>query len=231
MTRSTASEPQPIDGLAAAVDRLLREEGATLLQLALEDSGRSIESIRPTQVRHVRGKNATIVFSVEIEETDGSVRRRRFGVEIGTGYREGCVQIDLDGLAASVWEYPNDPDLPGLRMMLDGRIAVDLLGQLGVKVDKARTRARSYRPGRRSTVEITAGDVQVFAKNQPAQNDRRNPEATSGPTGPRSHSALAWLDRGVGNRRPGGASGRFTQGTASPRSASGHQRKWDHDVR
>jgi aminoglycoside phosphotransferase len=61
------------------------------------------------------------------------------------------------------WIHPRDPFLPGLGVVLDSDGRAKLLRQIGL-TGASSAKVRSYRPGRRAVVEVTAADRRLFAK-------------------------------------------------------------------
>lgn len=76
----------------------------------------------------------------------------------------GAVEMEGPSGRATAWVVPNDPMLPGLRPALDPSAVNGVLRNLGSSAEVDRIRLRSYRPGRRGVVEVTAGSVSFYLK-------------------------------------------------------------------
>ena len=88
-------ESWPIDDLPQLVDRLLQGEAAWLVTNALQPTGRTLQSVRPVQVRHVADETATLILMAQIRNVDGSTQQSRIGVEIGRKWRDNTVHLQM----------------------------------------------------------------------------------------------------------------------------------------
>ena len=82
----------------------------------------------------------------------------------GDGVPDGGLRLTSDAGEVALWRFPDDPALPGLRVVLEADSLEALLGELGIDDGLPTVRVRAYQPGRRAVVEIRTPTQRLFAK-------------------------------------------------------------------
>lgn len=138
-------------------------EGVPWPVLALyESAGSVVEDVALVQVSWRPGRSVLVRYRVRASV--GSLAGENQVVVTVGDVPEGSVEIEGLGGRVGAWIVPDDPLLPGLRSALDKPTVTRLLESLGSSDEVKRMRLRSYRPGRRGVIEVSAGSTTVFLK-------------------------------------------------------------------
>jgi hypothetical protein len=155
-------------GKVLSSDRL---EGADSLVVAgapwpvsalYEMTGTPVESVTPIQVSWRPGQSVLVRYRVRA--STGPLAGEKQVVAIVGDIPKGAIEVEGPTGRAGTWVVPDDPMLPGLRSALHVATVTRLLRSLGSFDDVGRVRLRSYRPGRRGVVEVSAGINTVYLK-------------------------------------------------------------------
>ena len=161
-----------------ATEILLSREAERVLSAAMEVADLRLVDIRPAQARYQPRKSTTVSYrSVVPSEGNATL------VAHGGSVIPGAVVVEDGDVRISVWRFPNDPVLVGLRHAVDADLSADLLRGFGFDQPIRRLRTRSYRPMRRAVIEVVTNDRRLFLKVvRPAKlaGLRRRHEAVAG---------------------------------------------------
>lgn len=157
----------PADGGLAL---LTSSEAAGLLASVVAEHGWTMLDWRPEHVDHDPGRSTTATYAVDVRT---STRERT--VLIGLTVRaQGPSKRDAkgatfvrDGVRATAWIYPDDPELAGLPAITYPSRVAEVLAKnhLGeVRADDVELRMISYRPRRRAVVRVAVGERIWYAK-------------------------------------------------------------------
>ncbi len=154
----------PPDPDLPALHTLLGPDAEGLMSAVVAAGDGRLRSLETTQVRYVPGKSVTVQYRAGVLGHDDQSEVHTYVASSGIEVPEGTAVFEADGMRLSVWRFPDDPFLPGLRTAVDARRVVGLLGQVGVRSGTPRIRTRAYRGGRRAVVEVAMGSNRVFVK-------------------------------------------------------------------
>ena len=143
---------------------LLGEPAVDLLATAVGNgAGGELRRVVPRQATYHPGRSLTVRYDAHVAWPGGRSTNESL-VAVGGEVPQGALTL-YDGTdTVGVWRVPHDPLLPGLAAALDPVRIREMLADLGADVPKVSLRFRSYRPGRRAVVELTAPDVHLFLK-------------------------------------------------------------------
>lgn len=162
---SISARLHPTDDALPVFSHLLHERIPGPVAAVYDAAGTTIEDISRIQVSWSPGQNATLRY--RIGGNGGELAGHRDLVATVGSIPEGAaVAAGPDG-DVGLWVVPNDPSLPGLSSALHRPTVARLLSDLGSTEEVAGTRLRSYRPGRRAVVEVSAGGSSIFLKVVP----------------------------------------------------------------
>lgn len=159
------ARPDLADEALPGFATLLEEPVPAPVEAVYEAAGSTIDDISRIQVTWWPGRYA--VARYRIEGSGGDLAGRRDLVATVGSIPDGAAVVTGPDAEVGVWVVPNDPSLPGLASALDAPTVDRLLSDLGADGRVAHTRLRSYRPGRRAVVEISAGNTSIFLKVVP----------------------------------------------------------------
>ena len=111
------------------------------------------ERIRVRQFSHNLGRSAIVTYEVEWHPDD-YLPSQQFAAVVE---RAGPVEV---------FQFPNDPRLPGLREVSDPESALELLNRhvLAVRARAARVQLVRYRPASRAVLRHSAGRIHLFVR-------------------------------------------------------------------
>ena len=120
-------------------------------------------SLGAVQVKYIPGRSALVQYEADIDR--GGVRSSEtLVVSAGIEGHDQLPRLEVDGHTVSVWRYPDDPYLPGLKAATNRQRVAKLLGDLGSLQPTAQLRRRSYRPSRRAVIEAITPTTRLFIK-------------------------------------------------------------------
>jgi hypothetical protein len=189
MTQARARLAALSDEKLPALPAMLGPDAFALLQTAIGPAGGRLVAARPQQVHWRPGHSLTVVYATRVAWPGRSAGCEPLVATTGSDLPDGAALLacaDQADQQVAVWSVLNDPGLPGLALALDPGRARRLLDELDVPPGAVATRLRSYRPGRRAVVELTAGRRRLFVKVVP----------------PREAPYLQALHRGLSERLP-----------------------------
>lgn len=166
----SSARPHPTDDALPVFSHLLHERIPGPVAAVYDTADTTIEDISRIQVSWSPAQSAT--FRYRIEGSGGELAGRRDLVATVGSIPEGAAVLTGPDGDVGLWVVPNDPLLPGLPSALHSPTVARLLSDLGSTEEVAGTRLRSYRPGRRAVVEVSAGDASVFLKVVPPSEVR-----------------------------------------------------------
>lgn len=167
---SNSARPHPTDDALPVFSHLLHERTPGPVVAVYDAADTAIENISRIQVSWSPGQNATIRY--RITGNGGELAGRRDLVATVGSIPEGAAVVAGSDGDVGLWVVPNDPLLPGLPSALHSPTVGRLLSDLGSTEEVAGTRLRSYRPGRRAVVEVSAGGASIFLKVVPPPEAR-----------------------------------------------------------
>ena len=107
----------------------------------MAEVGGRIESARPRFVNYRPGSRIAVRYSARVAWADGSVTDEVVGArQRGEG-------------EMTVWRWPDDPDLPGIRAATDPAYVRSLLDEIGAPAGPVTLTRKSYWPGRRAVIQ------------------------------------------------------------------------------
>lgn len=143
---------------------LLGAQAVDILDAALSSAGGATEEVHATQVRYLPSRSVMVQYSAEVSWKPGRSGNETMVAASGLRVPDGPALVEADGIAVSVWRYPDDPFLPGLPASTDPARVGRFMEQLGVHADAVQLKRRAYRPGRRAVIEATTAGVRAFLK-------------------------------------------------------------------
>lgn len=143
---------------------LLGRGARGLLAAAMGAAGGEVRSATPRQTSYEPGRSLTVRYDAAVRWPSGKVVDEMLVASTRTALHAGALVLDDGDHQVAVWRVPHDPGLPGLAAALDPDRARRLLGDLGAPVASAVPRLRSYRPGRRAVVEVSAPGARLYLK-------------------------------------------------------------------
>jgi len=165
-----SARPHPADAALPVFSYLLHEEPPGPVAAVYEAADTTIENISRIQVSWLPGQNATLRY--RIDGHGGDLAGRRDLVATVGSIPEGAAVVAGPDGDVGLWVVPNDPLLPGLSSALHRPTVGKLLSDFGSAEEVASTQLRSYRPGRRAVVEVSAGGASIFLKVVPPSQAR-----------------------------------------------------------
>lgn len=162
---SNSARPHPTDDALPVFSHLLHDQVPGPVAAVYDAAGTTIEDISRVQVSWSPGQNATLRY--RIDGNGGELAGRRDLVAMVGSIPVGAAVVAGPAGDVGLWVVPNDPLLPGLPSALHRPTVARLLSDLGSTEEVAGTRLRSYRPGRRAVVEVSAGSSSIFLKVVP----------------------------------------------------------------
>lgn len=131
----------PPDAALPSAAALLGPRPGELLEPAVAGAGGRIESARPRFVNYRPRSRIAVRYSARVAWPDGSVTDE---VVAARQRRDGEL---------TVWRWPDDPDLPGIRAATDPAYVRGLLDEIGAPAGAVTLTRRSYWPGRRAVIQ------------------------------------------------------------------------------
>ncbi|HEY7825014.1 MAG TPA: aminoglycoside phosphotransferase family protein, partial [Acidimicrobiia bacterium] len=165
-----SARPHPTDDALPVFAHLLHERTPGPVVAVYDAAGTTIEDISRIQVSWLPGQNAILRY--RIDGSGGELAGRRDLVATVGSIPEGAAVVAGPDGDVGLWVVPNDPLLPGLPSALHRPTVARLLSDLGSTAEVAGIRLRSYRPGRRAVVEVSAGGTSIFLKVVPPAEAR-----------------------------------------------------------
>jgi aminoglycoside phosphotransferase (APT) family kinase protein len=157
----------PIPSASVDPSRPETARAGYVLSIVAERLGRSLSgwhstATEPTDAGYLYG------YDLELSAADGGVEHRLVFVEDADhpGDDRELLRIPANGLdaAVSVWLYPNDPDLPALRSLIDPSSTRAALARMGIETEATATEVVSYRPNRRAVVRVDTPTGRLYLK-------------------------------------------------------------------
>lgn len=151
---------------------LCGDEAGALLAAAVGGAGGEVLSWTRTSVHHRPGSTTTASYRASVRWGDQVVAETLVasaGDGVVTTAAPGVVVLG-DGVdQVSLWRYPADPALPGLRLAADPAGMAGLLSDLGVPGFSPAdgppvVRLRTYRPCRRAVLQVSGPAGEVFVR-------------------------------------------------------------------
>ena len=149
---------------------LLGPDATNIVGAVVERAGGTILDITPRQVNHQPGRSTTVQYRAQVRWDDGSVTAATYVATKGHRLPEGTTIVEptsRPGDRVAVWDWRDDPALPGLGPALDVGSVATLLTDLGYPTaaqDQISLVTRAYRPGRRAVIQVVAADRSVYLK-------------------------------------------------------------------
>lgn len=165
-----SARPHPTDDALPVFSHLLHERTPGPVAAVYDAADTTIEDISRIEVSWSPGQNATLRY--RIEGSGGELAGPRDLVATVGSIPDGAAVVAGPDGDVGLWVVPNDPKLPGLASALHRSTVAKLLSDLGSTEEVAGTRLRSYRPGRRAVVEVSAGGASIFLKVVPPSEAR-----------------------------------------------------------
>lgn len=163
-TSATRAAPPVLDDPAVPGDVLLGDGAHGLLAAAVGAAGGELRTATPRQTSYQPGGAITVRFDATVRWPDGRVVPEMLVAAAGANLPEAALVLEDGDHRVAVWRVPHDPHLPGLAPAMDPALVRDLLADLGAPVPSTTPRLRSYRPGRRAVVEVSAPGTRLFIK-------------------------------------------------------------------
>ena len=165
-TDAPPARPLAVDPHLPLVATLLSAEADELLGAALAPSDGRLLAARPIDIAWWPGRSITVAYAVDVAWSSGLESVETLVAKVGDTIPEDALVLAGELGDVALWRAPHDPALPGLAPALDPEVLAALLADLGAPVDPSglSTRIRSYRPGRRAVVEVTAPTARLFLK-------------------------------------------------------------------
>lgn len=155
--------PPPDPGVPA-LEVLLGPDAPKVLSAVLSPVGGAVEDARPSQVRYLPGRSVTVQYRVAIRHGDGAVDKGMMVASSGLPTPEGTTVLESGDIRIAVWQFPNDPYLPGLVPASDPPRTAELLTRLGIPTDSVKIRTRAYRAGRRAVLQAGSEAGNIYIK-------------------------------------------------------------------
>ena len=144
----TSRRPDVHDAQVPALALLVNDRPDAVLRSILRELGVEVRSARIAQVRYLPGRNVTVNYEAKVSAAGAEVEAATYVVAARSDVPGDVVHMEAGGVEISVWRYPHDPFLPGLRAATDPTAAKALLEGFGVDGESARARRRAYRHAR-----------------------------------------------------------------------------------
>lgn len=156
--------PHIDDPQVPALNPLLGPSAVDVINAALVPAGGLAESARPVQVRYVPSKSVIVQYAVTVTWEQAGTTDETVVAASGLRVPEGPAVLQADTYKASVWRYPDDPFLPGLRIAADPSAVEGFMRQFGANPESVQLSRRAYRASRRAVIEATGTDARTFLK-------------------------------------------------------------------
>ncbi|HSM01248.1 MAG TPA: phosphotransferase [Acidimicrobiia bacterium] len=121
----------------------------------------TISDLRLVGVAYRPGSHITTRYDVTLA---GAPDRVSITAMHGESLPDGGLRLASGIHEVALWRFPDDPGLPGLKVVLEAEGLERILGELGIGVGPASIRLRAYQPGRRAVVEVRTSNHRLFAK-------------------------------------------------------------------
>jgi hypothetical protein len=154
----------PPDPDVPALEVLLGPDAPEVLNTVLSPNGSAVDEARPSQVRYLPGKSVTVQYQVTFRDADGTMTKGMMVAASGMPTPETTTTIESGDIRIAVWQFPDDPFLPGLAPASDPPRTADLLTRLGIPTDSVRIRTRAYRAGRRAVLQAGSDAGTIYIK-------------------------------------------------------------------
>ena len=155
---TTRTPLPPPDQTLPELGVLLGADAPVVLETAL---GIQLESVRATHVRYEPGRSVTATFK---GITAGAASPVTLAAHAGKGLPTGTAIVGDGDSRIAVWQFPDDPRLPGLPHAIRPELLRNLLSEVGADHRITRVRTRSYRARRRAVIEVTTERHRLFVK-------------------------------------------------------------------
>ena len=109
------------------------------------------------------GESLTVSYECLTSDKHGNQQQRLLVARAGGKLPAASVVLSDGSSEVAVWEYPEDPYLPGLATVFDDRLTPALI-EMGIPHPAERVGVRSYLPGRRAVIEVSSGGRRIFIK-------------------------------------------------------------------
>lgn len=141
-----------------------------LLQAAVRSAAGELVSLRPRQVDHRphrpgRVASTTVAYAARVRWPDGEKLETLVASTATVPTSDGVLLVSDGSTTFSIWRRRDDPELPGLRTALQSSALLALLAEHGIRsTARVRLKVKTYRPRRRSVIEVTCGPRRLFLK-------------------------------------------------------------------
>lgn len=147
--------------MSHALELLLGPEAACVLGTAVSEYDARLTGLRVADVHVAPTGGVRVRFNGDVQRADGSARTEVLVAATGDHIPAGAAVVSGEYRGApvevGVWRWLQDPALPGLANACQPRWLATALTDLGVSVTTMpRVTVRSYRPGQRAVLEVTA---------------------------------------------------------------------------
>lgn len=127
----------------------------------VREYGADLSALRAADVHVAPAGGVRVRYTGDVHRADGSRRTEVLVAATGDHIPQGAAVVSGEyrdvPTEVGVWRWPQDPSLPGLSSACDPRWLATTLAGIGVTVTTMpRVAVRSYRPGQRAVLEITA---------------------------------------------------------------------------
>jgi hypothetical protein len=151
-----AANPVPRDDRLPAIPVLLGPDAPDVLKAAVAEGGGTVQSARPRFVMYRPGERITVRYWASVVWPDGrSKDTTMVATERTTGPPSGSIAVQCRDTTVGVWQWPNDPRLPGLGPAANPAYVRKLLDAYGAPPGRIHLATKSYWPGRRAVMEAT----------------------------------------------------------------------------
>jgi hypothetical protein len=143
---------------------LLGPDALDVLNAVVSSTGAVLAEARPSQVRYLPGKSVTVQYRVAVRDAGGKTTKGTLVAASGMAAPQGTTLLESGEIRIAVWQYPDDPFLPGLAPASDPPRAAELLTRLGIPTDSVKIRTRAYRAGRRAVLQLGSDAGTIYIK-------------------------------------------------------------------
>jgi hypothetical protein len=143
---------------------LLGPDALDVLNAVVSSTGAVLAEARPSQVRYLPGKSVTVQYRVAVRDAGGKTTKGTLVAASGVAAPQGTTLLESGEIRIAVWQYPDDPFLPGLAPASDPPRAAELLTRLGIPTDSVKIRTRAYRAGRRAVLQLGSDAGTIYIK-------------------------------------------------------------------
>ena len=159
----TIAEPLS-DPEVPGLEILLGEGAGPLLAGFADLAGDRVRSHRVSQIRYIPGRSVTVQYLADTIDSHGKPGKSTYVASTITDAPDDVPIFRAGDVEVSVWQFPNDPYLPGLASATDADQARKVLSQVGAEESQISLRTHSYRPMRRAVVEARGDAHRAFIK-------------------------------------------------------------------